>query len=297
MKWIFLLLVFFAYQAESACTSATRSAFTANQVLTSSRLNSEFDNLISTVNSFDGGCINSGSVEAASLNSTEFAPLLKGVVQGCELSYVDTNTVGVSKCKIAVDGNLFETATQSNVTWGCGDCSVEATGSSYWVYIKDSSTFTPFISTTSPGKDGYNGTDKVVGGFYNNVLSNIATNSVVSFIQSNTAPSPYRIPMSGEGQAIYAARISSTGLTIGENADWIDGSCSNAVAQVCLFQRNLFATAPYCSITKESSSNGFCYGEVSSDQLTIRCVDDSGASGDANTITKNVICIGPRLGP
>ncbi len=293
MKWILLLCLIFAFDAYSACTSATRTNFTTNQVLTSSRLNSELNNLVSTVNAFDGGCINSGSVEAASLNSTEFAPLLKGVVQGCELSYVDSNTVGVSKCKIAVDGNLFETTSQNNVTWGCSGCASEATGSSFYVYVKDAASFTLSLSTTAPGKDGYNGTDKAVGGFYNNSSSNIATSSVMSFLQSDIAPAARNIPKAGENTLIATAYATNTALVSETGGAF--ASCNSASAQVCTFHTGAWGgSSPYCTVTVANNNGDVCSAISSTTSVETYCKNDAGSTVNPN---KYIICIGPKLGP
>jgi hypothetical protein len=295
MKWILLVISIITVDAWAACNTATRSNFTTGQVLTSSRLNSEFNNVLTAINAYDGGCINSGSVEAAALDSTEFAPLLKGVVQGCEASYVDSNTVGISKCKIAVDGNLFETSSQNNVTWGCSGCASEGVGA-FYVYVKDASTFTLSISSTAPGKDGYNGTDKAVGAFYNNTSSNIATASVMSFLQSDIAPPSKNIPRVGESASIFYALISATGGLSFESEDMIAGDCTNATPSVCTWQTGAWNIAsPVCTITPSTTSSVFCHVLTGSSSVDIYCKDDAGANVTTSTI-KQLICIGRRPG-
>lgn len=296
MKWIFLLLILVAYQANSACTSATRSAFTTNQVLTSSRLNSEFNNALDFMNAYDGGCINSGSLEAAAMNSTEFAPLLKSIVSGCETVWVDTNTVGVSKCKISVDGNLFETSSQNNITWGCSGCASEATGS-FFIYIKDSTTFTPLISTTAPGADGYNGTDKVVGSFYNDSSLDIATGSMMNFVTNGFLPTATDVPRSGQYVLLHSALISSAGVVAEETSDFISGNCTNANPMVCTWVPNLWLEQPKCMLNAQSgatiSANTISYTGTTS--ISIRSTDLVGAN-IVQTFSKDLLCIGKRRG-
>lgn len=296
MKWILALLLI-SFELKAACTSATRSNFSANQVLTSSRLNSEFNSIVSTLNAYDGGCISAGSVEAAALNSTEFAPIVKVPVSGCEVTYVDSNTVGVSKCKIAVDGNLFETASQSNVTWGCSNCSSEATGS-YYVYIKDSSTFTPFFSTTAPGKDGYNGTDKAIGFFYNTSGLDIATNSIAQFVQSGFLPVMKNVPRAGQNIVIMTALVQTTGTVSNEDEDFIKGNCTNADPQVCTFMENYWASAPKCLVMSYGPTNAFCYNATAdtTTSMSMACTDNAGGTS-VTTYNKKILCVGAKNGP
>lgn len=178
MKYIFILFTLISFETFAAtCTTTTRTNFSNGQVLTSTALNADLNQLVTKVNSLDGGCVTDGTLEAASLNATDFATVTNGIHQGCALTYVDANTVGVRKCILSVDGNFVKTTSQTNVTWGCTDCSAEAANTQYYVYARATSTGTTLnllISTTAPGVDGYNATfDKVLGRIFNNNSSAI----------------------------------------------------------------------------------------------------------------------------
>jgi hypothetical protein len=291
MKWIFLLLLI-SFEVKAACSSISRTNATASSILTSSKLNADLNAAYNFLNSYDGGCIQAGTVEAASLNSTEFGPILKAIVQGCEISYSDSNTISVSKCKIAVDGNLFETSSSNTVTWGCSGCSSEATGS-YYVYVKDSSTFTLGISTTAPGKDGYNGTDKAIGAFYNNSLLNIATSSVLTFVNSGFMPTPANIPRTGNAMGIYSAYISASGAVSQEDENFIEGDCSNASSMVCNFVSGFWSTKPKCFQSVENTV--FCNSTDTTSSSTMVCTSDTGTTVTTSYV-KKLVCIGVRNG-
>lgn len=293
MKWIFLSLLI-SFELHAACSSISRSAATASSILTSSKYNTDLNTVYNFVNAYDGGCISSGTVEAAALNSTEFGPILKAIVQGCEVSYSDSNTVSVSKCKIAVDGNLFETSSANTVTWGCSGCSSEATGS-FYVYVKDTPTFTLSISSTAPGKDGYNSTDKVVGSFYNDPSLTIATASVNTWVNSGFMPNPENVLRGGSKYTLVSATVSSSGAVSSESEDFINGNCTNANPMVCSFQNNYFSATPNCWYKVESGSQGYCYGTDSQSSTSIGCTDD-GSTITVLNITKKLYCYGPRSG-
>ena len=172
MKYIFILFTLISFETFAAtCTTTTRTNYSTGQVLTSTALNADLNQLVTKVNSLDGGCVTDGTLEAASLNATDFATVTNGIHQGCALTYADANTVGVDKCILSVDGNFVKTTSQTNVTWGCTDCSAEATSTQYYIYARSTSSGTTLnllISTTAPGVDGYNATGgKVLGKFYN----------------------------------------------------------------------------------------------------------------------------------
>jgi hypothetical protein len=187
-----LIIFFFLVIAQEAfsgtCTSTTRNNYSTNQVLTSSALNADFNQLVTKVNALDGGCITDGTLEAAALNSTEFSAIYYGVTQGCKVSYSDSNTLSVGKCIASVNGNFIKTASDSTVTWGCSGCASEAATTTYYVYIKTGSvgsTLNLSISTTAPNGDGYNnGGDKALAKFYNNASSNIDQYKIENWLTS-----------------------------------------------------------------------------------------------------------------
>ncbi len=191
-----LVILFFALISLEAfagnCTTTSRTNYSTGQILTSTALNADLNQLVSKVNSLDGGCITDGTLEAASLNATDFATVTNGIHQGCALTYVDANTVGVGKCILSVNGNFVKTTTANTVTWGCTDCSAEVVSTLYYVYARATSTGTTLnllISTTSPGVDGYDVSgNKVLGRFYNNSSSAINKYSVEQWSSASFSP-------------------------------------------------------------------------------------------------------------
>lgn len=177
MKYILLFFALINIAKAGTCTSTTRSNYSSNQVLTSSALNADFNQLVTKLNAFDGGCVTDGTLEQTALNASDFSPLFYGIHRGCALSYSDSNTISIDRCIASVNGSLLKTATATTVTWNCSGCSAEVASTSYYVYIKtgsSGSTLTPLISTTAPNGDGYdNSGNKVLGSFYNNGSSNI----------------------------------------------------------------------------------------------------------------------------
>lgn len=173
MKYIyFLFLAFFSFEVFAGnCTTTTRTNYSNGQVLTSTALNADFNQLVSKVNSLDGGCVTDGTLEAASLNATDFAAVTNGIHQGCALSYSDANTISVGKCILSIGGNFVRTNVATTVTWGCSGCSSELSSTLYYVYARSTSSGTTLnllISTSAPTSDGYDGSgNKVLGKFYN----------------------------------------------------------------------------------------------------------------------------------
>lgn len=182
MKKLFLILLasfFVTNFAEAACSSQiTRTSYTANQILTSSSLNTQFDTVYSHVNDLDGSCITDGTVTQAKLDTSTLDVLLNAIHMGFKCSRSDSNTIGISKGRIAVNGNLISETGSNTVTWGCSGCSSETTSDTYYVYAQSNTSLDPLISTTAPGDDGYNGTSKVLCRFYNEENSDIASGTV-----------------------------------------------------------------------------------------------------------------------
>lgn len=162
------------------CTNTSRSNYSAYQVLTASALNADLNQLVTKVNGLDGGCVTDNTLEAGSLNTTDFAVLLNGVVQGCLVSYSDSNTLLIGRCFAAVNGSFVRTTVSTSATWGCSGCSAEAPATVYYLYIKTGSTgstLTPLISTVAPNADGYdNSGNRALAKFYNDGSSNIDRN-------------------------------------------------------------------------------------------------------------------------
>jgi hypothetical protein len=229
MKYFILLLSLFitlsitneAYSA--TCSSTSRTNYSTGQTLTSSALNADFNQLVSKVNSLDGGCVTDGTLEASALSAADFATVTNGIHQGCALAYVDGNTVQVGKCILSVNGSFVKTTTTNNVTWGCSGCSSEVVSTAYYVYAKSGSSGTTLnllISTTAPGVDGYDGSsNKVIGKFFNNASSAIASTSLFSW-NGNGYHQPQRVSFSftySDGAATPCSGACSTVTQGGDN--------------------------------------------------------------------------------
>lgn len=184
MKHIISLIIFIisASAFSATCTSTSRNNYSTNQILTSSALNADFNQLVTKANAFDGGCITDGSLEDDALNTTDFAPMLKGIKEGCKVTYSSATQVSISKCLAAANGQFVSTTIATTVAFGCSGCSSEVASTLYYVYIQTGSsgtTLTPLILTTAPNEDGYdNSGNKVLARFYNNNASDIDTYSI-----------------------------------------------------------------------------------------------------------------------
>lgn len=238
----FLLIVihfFFLNVAYSGtCSSISRTNFSANQVLTSTALNSQFNTVYNAANALDAGCLTDGTLEFSALNTSEFAPILDGVQRGCKVEYSDSNTVTISRCYATVNGNAVAKTSSTSATWGCSGCSSESASQAYYVYIKDGSTgstITPLISTTAPNADGYDGSNNfVVGRFYNNGSSDIDQYSIDQwsvnrFIPQETGWVEYTPTVTGGGTVsnmdMWFKRVGGDIVIMGLfNAGTVDGT-------------------------------------------------------------------------
>lgn len=211
MKNIILLLAFILISTVKAgtCTSISRTNSASLSVLTSTKYNTDLNTVYTAVNSLDGGCITDGTLETDALNTTEFAPLLKGLQQGCKVLYSNASTLQIDKCLASVNGNLVTTATTTNVSFGCSGCSAEVASTAYYVYIQtgsSGSTLTPLILTTAPNNDGYdNSGNKVLAKFYNNPSSDISSWAIYQWKVSG-----FDIPSKLAGEAYIAATSNCT---------------------------------------------------------------------------------------
>lgn len=182
---IYLTLLFFILSSAygATCTNTTRTNYTSNQVLTSSALNADFNQLVTKANALDGGCVSDNTLESTAFDSSLDA-LKNGIHQGCALSYSDANTVSVGKCILSVNGKFIKTTVATTVTWG-GASSAEVVSTQYYVYAlttSGGSTLNLLISTVAPGTDGLDVSgNKVIGRFYNNSSSAITASSIFSW--------------------------------------------------------------------------------------------------------------------
>ncbi len=209
--WVYVVIVIFSFITVSAfagtCTTVSRSNFTFEQILTSSDLNTQFNDLYNAHNAYDGGCITDGTLEDGALNTTDFAVPLNALKEGFECSRSDTNTVAVGKGRISVNGNWITDSDGGNVTWACSGCSAEASDSTFYVYAKTGTSLDLLIDTTAPGVDGYNGTSKVLCEFYNDKNSDIASGSVESWVRTDFSPRDQVTVRYGNGHGSTANKI------------------------------------------------------------------------------------------
>jgi hypothetical protein len=221
---ILLLLVAFSFNIYAGtCTSISRTNNSANAVLTSAKYNADLNTSYTNQNAYDGGCVTDGTLEAAALNSTEFAPQLNAVVSGCKVTRSDANTLSVDECFMTVDGNTLQTTSATTVTWGCGSCSAEAASSDYFLYVKTGSTGSTMnllISTTGPTGDGYDtGSNKAIARFYNNGSSDIDQYSIDQWVVNGFIPQ-------STGWISWTPTVTGFGTISGEVGRWrrVNGS-------------------------------------------------------------------------
>lgn len=291
MKIFLLLLFFVTFKSFGAtCTSTTRNNYTTNQVLTSSALNTDFNQLVTKANAFDGGCVTAGTVEYDALNTTQFAPILKGIKEGCRVTYSSATQVSVGKCLAAVNGTFVYTTIATTVAFGCTNCSVEASSTVYYVYIATGSsatTLTLLILTTAPNEDGYDASgNKVLGRFYNNSASNIDQYSIDQwisnqFIMNNALGSP----VIARPVLVSAFFDGAAAITL-DDSDFL-ASCTDADPRVCTFTTDYWSAAPNCWSQSGQTIASAC--NVTSGNITTFTIDTL----DANSTCK-VYCHGAK---
>lgn len=246
---LFFLLFLSATVFGATCTTTSRNNYVTNQVLTSSGLNTDFNQLVTKVNAFDGGCVTTGTLEYDALNTTQFAPLLKGVKEGCKVSYSNASTLSVGKCLAAVNGNFVYTTGATTVSFGCTSCSSETTSTTYYVYIATGSSATTLnllILTTAPNEDGYdNSGNRVLAKVFNNASSDLDSNKIRQWVGNSFL----------RGETVYSAKVSAAGAVSDENANWIVGNCTDATPFVCTYDTSVFLVAPNCVLTLDTSSD------------------------------------------
>lgn len=226
---VILLMLTLAKAHSATCSNTTRTNYVTNQILTSSALNADFNQLVTKLNAFDGGCVTDGTLEFSALNTSDFGVLLKGVHQGCKVEYSNASTVTISECFASVNGNLVTTAGNTSVSMGCGSCSAEATGTTYYVYIANGSTgstLTPLLLTTAPNENGYdNSNNKVVGRLYNNASGDIGQYSIDQW-QVNAFSNDNLIKVSGYSKpkaCVYA--FGGGSATLASPTECTTGTC------------------------------------------------------------------------
>lgn len=172
MLTVLALALIFGLDANAGtCSSISRSNFGANTVLTSTELNNQFNTVYGAANALDAGCLTDGTLELAAADSS-WNPVTDYIFSGCKVTYSNASTIAISRCYLGVNGNIVQKSTSSTVSFGCGSCSSETSGTVYYVYVANGSTgstLTPLILTTGPNEDGYDSSNnRVIGRFYNN---------------------------------------------------------------------------------------------------------------------------------
>jgi hypothetical protein len=217
-KILFTLILFiFTMSAWATCTSPiSRSTFSPNTTIRSSLVNTQFDTVYNHVNNMDGDCIQDSSLPASKIDTTTVPSLVYAIKEGCKVSYSDANTLAVGKCIISINGNYIKTTSNTTVTWGCSSCSAEVSSTTYYLYATSASSLTLKISTTAPGEDGYNGTDRALARFYNDASSAIDQYSidnwrVNSFVPANGYLGALTTTGSWVSNATYAGKYYRVG--------------------------------------------------------------------------------------
>jgi len=279
---IFIALAFFSIDTYAAnCTQTNRNNYSAFQVLKASDLNTDFNQMVNKLNSFDGGCVADGSLELSSLNVNDFSAVTNGIAQGCPLLFVDSNTVAVGKCILSVNGKLVRTITQTNVTWGCTGCAAEVVDKLYYVYAKSGSSgvsLNLLISTTAPGTDGYDEAgNKILGAFFNNFAMDIKSTGLLSW-STNSFTSPDRaitIPRASTGVDFFAFIFQGPG-----------GPCTSGMCTV----GELFGQGSVVSVERTGTGT---YSAILTTQYDfVRCLVNYSKSGSVSSGTASNLSAG-----
>lgn len=265
---LFIALFFTQTLFAGTCTSLSRSNYSANSVLTSSALNSDFNTIYNAYNAFDGGCISSGSLEADALSTTDFSALYFGITRGCKVSFSDSNTLSVGKCISSVNGALLKTTIATTVTWGCTSCSAEVVSTAYYLYIKTGSTGTTMnllISTTAPNEDGYDSSGNLVlAKFFNNASSDIDQYSITpwhtnGFVYPNAAPVAFSPTTRGFGAStIRKCTFSRNGSFAHILCSFLAGTVNATRAQITLPTGMRTASSTYLDTSVLPNRVGTC---------------------------------------
>jgi len=317
-----LILFFFivSFRLLAVCTPTTRTDVGAGSVLTSSKYNTDLNNIYAAVNSYNLACAQSNTLGVDSLNASEFEAILKGVQRGCGVSYVDSDNVQIEACIATVNGELIKKDTATNVTWANLDTGSQATGTSYWVYIDESSsgaTITPKLSTSAPEQNGYNaGGDLALAKIRNNAMGDISTGTIEHFV-SGSRQKTFSASINYWGISVSGVVYSSWGswnysgvhaldfLSCTQDAsslkcDWVDGAwekiptcqISPIVNEFDLNQNSLMVYLPYSYFGEPAKQDG----EYNDFQIKRYVVEyDSGniiADPTTLNIGINIICHG-----
>ena len=219
----FLILTIFAFSIDlwaGTCTSISRTNNSANSVLTSTKYNLDNNTAYTAINAADGGCITSGTLEKDSLNTTDFSVIQSAPKTGCKVSYSTASQLLVGPCRIAIDNDFTTTTTGSTVAFGCSGCSGETGTTDFYLYGTTSSATSSLdllISTSVPDSNGYSGTSRALGKFFNDSSSNIDPISIMQFRENNFV-----------GDTFGAGLIGSVKWAETTNCQWSSNSATMA---------------------------------------------------------------------
>jgi len=182
---LFLALLVFGDAYAGTCTSISRTNYSANQVLTSTSLNSQLNTVYNAANALDAGCLTDGTLELAAINTSEWAVALNSIREGCEVTRSDADTLSVDRCSASVNGAFVAKSSATTATWGCEDCSAQVVDTTYYIYMKTGSTGSTLnllISTSAPNGDGYDGSgNRILAKFYNDTSGDIDQYSITQW--------------------------------------------------------------------------------------------------------------------
>jgi len=287
---VFVCLFTSAYAG--TCTSISRTNSGANTVLTSTKYNADLNTVYSHANDLDGGCITDGTLEAAALNSSEFAFLNKGIHQGCKVTKSNDSTISIDRCHLSVNGNFVSTTSATTESFGCSGCSTETSSTAYYVYAKsdsDGSTINVLLLTSAPNADGFDGSsNRVLARFYNNSSSNIDSYSIDQwaineFKRSKSALVSYTPTVTGLGTA---ANVSFSWQRDGKNMivrGRLDAGTPSAAAMT------LTLPSGYTIDDSDSGSVGAIYGVGSTDNAGANAIGVYGLDNGSIVTLRNMV--------
>lgn len=285
------------------CSSISRTNNTANSVLTSTKLNTDFNQLVTTVNALDAGCLTDATLEKGALNTSEFSAPLNGITEGCVVTRSDANTLSVDKCIASVNGNFIKTTSANTVTWGCSGCSAESssTATVYYLYIKTGSTGTTLnllISTVAPNADGYDaGGDKVIAKFLNDAANDIQTSSIQNYGPKGLdALTPRTTGTAVASPRFYFADVNCdagsalAGSTF--NGTATIGNVSSGICVITIPADNFSSIGrTYCNISTTNTGGDEILSMVytSTTSISVKCITSGG--GACSAFNGRLMCI------
>lgn len=241
---ILLTLLFgFIADVNAACTTISRTNSSALSVLTSTKYNTDLNTVYTAVNSLDGECLQAGTVGGDALNASDFAPLLKGIKEGCKVQYTNASTLAISECLASVNGSFVTTTTDTSVSFGCTGCSAEVATTTYYVYIQTGSsgtTLTPLLLTGAPNDDGYDGTgNKVLAKFYNDGSGNIDQYSIDQWIVNGFTGKYPRTQYTPGTQGLGSIVVNSNACWFSRREEFLKVNCKFTTGTVSAVEAQL----------------------------------------------------------